>query len=491
MIAVVEPGPTVRGADALLAEQAWRAGDAMAAIDAADRALATGSDPDGRAAGVAAAAAAADGTLLDAAARWRGVAGTLDGASGAWALGRAALAAALSGDLAAAVRDLDEARRWLPVPAPRGLTVLLDGAEAVVDAVRGDFADASRRLAGLAAATIPGDPLAVEPWDELAATVAAAGGDDRGAQAVLKGRTGSATSRHRLLTAWLDLRTGHHPEAREGVAAAAHAPVLRRNAVLAAAVAVGLARRAGDPHALTATWHRVAAVVAGADVDLLLLDAWGELSVGAALVSPADRDAVVAAMAAAAARAGSPAWAVAAQRWWELQRAVAADDPAAAAEAARNLQAAATAPGATCRTRLYAEVGAAWAAVLADDVCPAQVREVAGRLADAGRPWEAAALFRAAAARAADPAAARDLLGAGRGLRTTSAAPGRPGSGGLSEREREVGALVLDGLTHKEIGARLYISPKTVEQHVARLRQKLAASNRAALVAALRARLES
>jgi DNA-binding CsgD family transcriptional regulator len=53
-----------------------------------------------------------------------------------------------------------------------------------------------------------------------------------------------------------------------------------------------------------------------------------------------------------------------------------------------------------------------------------------------------------------------------------------------------VGALVIDGLTHREIGARLYISPKTVEQHVARLRQKLAASNRATLVAGLRACLE-
>jgi DNA-binding CsgD family transcriptional regulator len=60
----------------------------------------------------------------------------------------------------------------------------------------------------------------------------------------------------------------------------------------------------------------------------------------------------------------------------------------------------------------------------------------------------------------------------------------------LSDREREVGALIVDGLTHKQIGAKLYISPKTVEQHVARLRQKLDASNRAALVAALRHHLD-
>ena len=48
---------------------------------------------------------------------------------------------------------------------------------------------------------------------------------------------------------------------------------------------------------------------------------------------------------------------------------------------------------------------------------------------------------------------------------------------------------MLDGLTQKEIGAQLYISPKTVEQHVARMRQKLAAGNRAALIAALRTHL--
>ena len=82
-----------------------------------------------------------------------------------------------------------------------------------------------------------------------------------------------------------------------------------------------------------------------------------------------------------------------------------------------------------------------------------------------------------------------ELLGAGRGLRTATGRARRHAPATLSDREREVGALVIDGLTHKEIGARLYISPKTVEQHVARLRQKLAASNRAALVAALRTHL--
>ncbi|MGH3615290.1 MAG: hypothetical protein ACRDRK_22380, partial [Pseudonocardia sp.] len=64
--------------DGLLAERAWLDGDWMTAITACDRVLVSGTDIGSRAAGVAAAAAAADGALLDAAERWRGVAAALD-----------------------------------------------------------------------------------------------------------------------------------------------------------------------------------------------------------------------------------------------------------------------------------------------------------------------------------------------------------------------------------------------------------------------------
>ncbi|MGH3759248.1 LuxR C-terminal-related transcriptional regulator, partial [Actinophytocola sp.] len=133
-----------------------------------------------------------------------------------------------------------------------------------------------------------------------------------------------------------------------------------------------------------------------------------------------------------------------------------------------------------------------WASILASVVDAAAARSAAEGLADAGRPWEGAALCGAAAAKLAEPTEVRELLAAGRALRATVATddPGAAVSG-LSKRERSVGELLLDGLTQKEIGARLYISPKTVEQHVARLRQKLLAGNRAELVAALRARLSA
>jgi len=477
--------PATMDADALLAERAWREGDTTTAIEAADRALAAGADPDCLAAGVAAAGATADGALFDAADRWRRIATTQGGISGGWAGGRAALAATLAGDVQAAAHDLAEARRMLPGAAPRGLTVLLDGVDAAIEAIRGDFDRAARRLTGLAAATVPADALAAERWDDLAVTVVLAAGDDGRAREMLAAHPDPPhTTRRRLLTAWLDLRAGRLADLRKDLAAAAAVPILRRDAVLAAAIAVGLARRAGDDKALRATWHRVAPVVAGADVELLLLDAWGELSAGAARVSAIERDTIVEAMTAAATRAGAPAWCAAVHQWWRLQRAIVADDQRLAAAAAAELAAAGD-----DRLTLRATAAKAWASVLAMIIDPPAVTRTAEALADAGQPWEAAALCGAAAKRLADHPAAKDLLAAGRTFRARIATADSAAGGGLTERERAVGDLLVDGLTHKEIGARLYISPKTVEQHVAKLRQKLLVSSRGQLIAALRARL--
>lgn len=57
----------------------------------------------------------------------------------------------------------------------------------------------------------------------------------------------------------------------------------------------------------------------------------------------------------------------------------------------------------------------------------------------------------------------------------------------LSEREREVAELILLGHTYREVGARLFISAKTVEHHVARIRRRLGADSRFELPAMLRA----
>ena len=58
----------------------------------------------------------------------------------------------------------------------------------------------------------------------------------------------------------------------------------------------------------------------------------------------------------------------------------------------------------------------------------------------------------------------------------------RPVNVGLTAREREVGALLLDGLSSKEIGRLLGISHRTVEIYRARLMRKYQASNTGDLV---------
>ena len=52
----------------------------------------------------------------------------------------------------------------------------------------------------------------------------------------------------------------------------------------------------------------------------------------------------------------------------------------------------------------------------------------------------------------------------------------------LSEREREVAGLIVEGLTNKEIGRALALSPRTVETHRANLFAKLEAESLAQLI---------
>jgi DNA-binding CsgD family transcriptional regulator len=57
----------------------------------------------------------------------------------------------------------------------------------------------------------------------------------------------------------------------------------------------------------------------------------------------------------------------------------------------------------------------------------------------------------------------------------------------LSEREREVVALIVTGLTNREIAQRLHLSPRTVQSHVRSAMRKTGTNGRVQLaVAALR-----
>jgi FixJ family two-component response regulator len=57
-----------------------------------------------------------------------------------------------------------------------------------------------------------------------------------------------------------------------------------------------------------------------------------------------------------------------------------------------------------------------------------------------------------------------------------------PGQSLLTPREREVLSQIAEGVSNKEVGRRLGISPRTVEVHRARLMEKIGARNAADLV---------
>jgi DNA-binding CsgD family transcriptional regulator len=69
------------------------------------------------------------------------------------------------------------------------------------------------------------------------------------------------------------------------------------------------------------------------------------------------------------------------------------------------------------------------------------------------------------------------VLGPLLGFLTASTA-GDGDVGGLTVREREVAALVAEGLTNAEIGTRLGIGRRTVESHLERIRSRLGLQSR-------------
>jgi DNA-binding CsgD family transcriptional regulator len=182
------------------------------------------------------------------------------------------------------------------------------------------------------------------------------------------------------------------------------------------------------------------------------------------------------------ARAGRPTLWTLSTLWDELHVAIALNDEEGAWNAAN---AANALSGLTGRARTVAVAALCWAETLHGDADPDRVRVAARDLADAGLTWEAAKLAGAAAIRMPDRMQMRSLLQFARGLNAERTPLMTRAVSELSDRERDVAAHLLSGLTYREIGAQLYIAPKTVEHHVARIRRKLGVQSRAELLQAL------
>ncbi|WP_067479384.1 helix-turn-helix transcriptional regulator [Nocardia amamiensis] len=81
--------------------------------------------------------------------------------------------------------------------------------------------------------------------------------------------------------------------------------------------------------------------------------------------------------------------------------------------------------------------------------------------------------------------AAQVLRTMGRRVRRQTTVDEPTDSANLTDRERSIAARVVQGYTNREIAAELFVSPKTVEKHIARIFAKLGISSRAGVANAL------
>ena len=385
---------------------------------------------------------------------------------------------------------------------------------------------AARSLIGAQGLLRPPSVAALGPAELLAATALALGEPEGARLALRVGAAGAGGSdggrlapRRAALVRWAVLRCGDTVRPRamavDGAGFGSDDSSLHRPSnssaglgedgddveAVALAVEAALARRRGDVAGTATVARKLAGLLSGLQIDLLNVDAASELLVVARRFAPpavAEEfdDAIETFLASIG---NAPAWS-ARWHWARLEAAIATGRPIALEAPALALEAIATVlPGIS----VLADAASVWLQVLTATPDPARIDTAVRDLRLAGHVWEAAQLAGQAAIRVEDATLAKSLLGQARSLRGAGGG-GQPGSvaanpaglgredggavtpGGLSEREVEVARLVLNGLTHKAIGATLYISPKTVEHHVAHIRQKLGATNRAEFLAALR-----
>ncbi|PZG20901.1 helix-turn-helix transcriptional regulator [Micromonospora craterilacus] len=296
--------------------------------------------------------------------------------------------------------------------------------------------------------------------------------------------------RHRLLRAWILMVRGRTTDAAEQLAEVTGGrPLESRDLLFAAGLTLGIARRASDLGALQRGWVPALEAVVRHPVDLFTLLPLGELAIAGARLGDLGRlQPYLRAARQLLDRLDDPPLWRTPLHWSGLHAAILTEDPAAADHHVAALV------GAAGHSRYAAVVAAAaecWVEVLRGTVDPVRVEAAARGLHDTGLCWDGARLAGQAAIRTSDRRAMTTLLDCARTLQGGSATgDGKPAAGTtaqrLSDREREVAELVVAGLTYREIGDRLFISAKTVEHHVARMRARLNCANRPDLLALLR-----
>lgn len=373
----------------------------------------------------------------------------------------------------------------------------------IIDAIglvgQGNAAQGFSRLAGLADNFVSSDRvetgLGLTPH-LLGALVGLLVGDQQGAATLLDEavdqRVGGRAEHDAAVavSAFARMRMGDYATAVELVKAEGE-PRDFRLRLVRAALNAGLARRSGDTTRMRHAWLEADAVLARPTASWLLSDLLGELLlVGAKLGDDRRVDEVVAELEQQVATQPAATPGAVSVTWLRFQLAVQRADRGQASAEATNL--AGLAPD-DRRSAARVQAAPLWVLAMDGEADVDELIAVATELGDCGDSWEGSRLLGQGALDHPDSTAARRLLEAARGL-SVDLADVETGDGlmalGLSEREAEVAQLVVNGKTYKEIGAQLFISPKTVEHHVARSRQKLGATSRAEFLAAVAAAVQ-
>jgi DNA-binding CsgD family transcriptional regulator len=506
---------------ARLAEALALTGDCGTAGRLADD-LMSSSDPDERAAAVRIAASVAmhDGAATHAAELFRWLGAYPNAAVGA----AGAIVSAGVGDIEATRVAASTETEGPPTSSARAARSLAEGLAKTLDS---PYETAISLLAQ--AIGVDSTSLSVSPDTPAALVTLAAlhAGDAVRARSVIGravgvGAVGGTNDgffghRHRLLLGWVHMQEGQLSAASAQAMAVTDpasdsgSPVHlhRRDALWAAALQTGIARRSGDSGWMQKHWYAAMEVLTEYSMDLYSLLPLGELWIVAARMHQLDRiDHSVAEAFKLLERLGNPVLWSLSLHWAGVHAGILANSPVAVAPHGQALSAAA---GNTPLARALATAGRAWLRVLANQVDADEVTAAARSLAQFGLAWDATRLASQAALQTPDARVSGAMLQLARDLKVSivdqapaadvagvpapSVVPQRvspiPASSRLSEREREVAALLLQGMPYRDIGSQLFISAKTVEHHVARIRRRLGAESRSELLSMLRAALGS
>ena len=301
---------------------------------------------------------------------------------------------------------------------------------------------------------------------------------------------------HVLVSAWLAARLGHLDDAGNALAALDGMTLTPQEEVWRAAVRCAIAVRGAEGDGLARCTADAAASLRAIGPHLYDLDLVGEIA--AAVVRLASSGGPAAESGAgsdpldrierAIERLGAPAGFRFDLAWARLRAALAGDDLALVAARADELLRLGEPPRPLDAVRRAAEVLRA-PSIGAEDA--PMVEQIARDLATIGCAFEAARMCGVVALAVDDETTARRLLKESRTWRATRARLRSTGHVDrsvvrLSDQEVKVAQLVVEGMTHKQIGSALFISAKTVEHHVAHIRTKLGAGSRAELLAAVR-----